>query len=252
MGQLLRRQVAAGGSAERMYRSRYRHWRNRTRLVALLATLPVLLLMVAFSLVWPSHRSLYLGFGVGAAAALVLAFGLAAPEHIDRWRRGAEAEKRTAGELARLVRKGWTVVHDLATPNRGNIDHVAVAPSGEVFLLDTKAPGGLISVEQGVLRVTWLEDPDDGYDRDLTPRMKAAAATLSGELSAKLGHRPWVTPVVVIWGRWAGKPHVHDGVAWVHGDVLADRLSDHAGEENSQLHGRVARALAALKGSASA
>lgn len=212
----------------------------------LLATLPLLLLVLAFSLAWPEHRSLYLGIGLGSFLTLVLAVGLAAPEHVDRWRRGAEAEKRTGKELSQLVRHGWTVVNDLPDNHGGNRDHVAIAPSGDVYLLDTKAYGGEISVERGVVRVRWLEDPDDGYVRDLTPRMKAVAARLAEDLSLGLGSRPWVTPVVVIWGRWAGAPHVHDGVAWVHGRALAERLAAHAGTENPERHAQVARALASL------
>jgi Nuclease-related domain len=249
MVQLLRRQTEdPGGSAERAYRARYRSWRTRTRLIALLATLPVLFVMAASSLVEPAHRSLYFGVGLGSTVTLVLASGLAAPEHVDRWRRGAEAEKRTARELARLEPSGWKVLHDLVDARGTNRDHVVVAPSGKVFLLDTKAPSGIVSVERGVLRIRWLEHPDDGYERDLTPRMKGAAASLSRDLSAELGYRPWVTPVVVIWGRWTGSPHIHDDVAWVHGEVLADRLVANAGLENPPLHSRIAAALDSLRG----
>ena len=146
---------------------------------------------------------LYLRTALGSIVTFAAALSLATPEHVERWRVGAEAEKRTAKALRRLTKRGWVVMHDLPD-DYGNRDHVAIAPSGKIFLLDTKAPGGRITIEHGVLRVRWLEDPDDGYDKDLTPRMKGAAFGLANDLAAALPHRPWVTPVVVIWGRWTG------------------------------------------------
>ncbi len=83
--------------------------------------------------------------------------------------------------------------------------------------MDSKAPGDNVTVSGGVLKVQWREDPDDGYEQELNPRMRGAAAGLAGELAVVLGRRPWVTPVVVVWGDCNGAPHVHDGVAWVHG-----------------------------------
>jgi hypothetical protein len=76
--------------------------------------------------------------------------------------------------------------------------------------------------------------------------MKAAAARLSADLTTGVGALVWVTPVVVVWGRWDGKPHVHDGVAWVHGRALAERLLDHSGNPNEPKHGSAVRALRAL------
>jgi Nuclease-related domain len=239
--------VGAGKSADRQYQKRYRSWRTRTRLAVLVAMVPVVVLMLGASFLWPSHRALYLGVALGSSMTLPFLLGLAAPEHIDRWRRGADAEKWTAKELRALTKQGWTVIHDISAGSRGNRDHVAVAPSGEVFLLDTKAPGGIITVEHGVLRVRWIEDPDDGYKKSLTKPMKGAAAALADQLAPVLGQRPWVTPVVVIWGRWDGAPHQHDRVAWVHGKVLAERLAEHAGHPDPAKHASVSRVLQVLK-----
>jgi hypothetical protein len=199
--------------------------------------------MLAFAIVWPQDSLFYLGLAAGALIALPFVVDSLAPEHVDRWRRGAEAEKRTARELRPLVTSGWTVVHDIAGRRRANHDHVAVAPSGEIFLLDSKAPGGVVTIAKGVLRVRWIEDPDDGYETDLTPRMKAAAAGLSQDLARGLAGRPWVTPVVVVWGRWDGDPHIHHGVAWVHGSIVADRLASNAGTPHPAKHAAVVAAL---------
>ncbi len=234
--------VGAGRSAQERYRARYRAWRARTRLISLVAMLPVPLLTLAYVSIWPTYRLFAFGVAIGSTITFALTITLAVPEHVERWRWGAEAEKRTARALRALARRGWTVMHDLPD-DYGNRDHVVVAPSGEIFLLDTKAPGGRVTVEHGALRVRWLEDPDDGYEKDLTPRMKGAAAGLADELAQALPRRPWVTPVVVIWGRWDGAPHVHSGVAWVHGKALAERLSANVGTPDHARQDRVVQAL---------
>ncbi len=62
------------------------------------------------------------------------------------WRRGARGERRTARHLNKLVRDGWTVLHDLAIPqSRANGDHLLIGPPG-VFLIDSKAWHGIITL----------------------------------------------------------------------------------------------------------
>ncbi len=62
------------------------------------------------------------------------------------WRRGARGERRTARQLRKLVRAGWTVLHDLAIPqSRANGDHLLIGPPG-VFLVDSKAWHGHITM----------------------------------------------------------------------------------------------------------
>jgi len=62
------------------------------------------------------------------------------------WRRGARGERRTARHLRKLVREGWTVLHDLAIPqSRANGDHLLIGPPG-VFLVDSKAWHGRITL----------------------------------------------------------------------------------------------------------
>ena len=243
--------VGAGRSAQERYRARYRAWRARTRLLRLAALLPVPLVMLAFASVWPAFSQFAFGVAVGSTITFALAITLAVPEHIERWQWGAEAERRTARALRALAKRGWIVMHDLSS-DYGNRDHVAVALSGEIFLLDTKAPGGRITVEQGVLRVRWLEDLDDGYEYDLTPRMKGAAAGLADDLAQALPRRPWVTPVVVIWGRWDGDLHMHSGVIWVHGKKLAERLSANVRLPDLARQARIVEALQARVAAAGA
>ena len=59
----------------------------------------------------------------------------------------------TAARLEALPRDQWRVLHDVPWPGRSHaaIDHVVVGPSG-VFVVDSKAWAGVVSVRDGVLR----------------------------------------------------------------------------------------------------
>jgi Nuclease-related domain len=96
-----------------------------------------------------------LTYGAGprlAGPAAALAAGLVgwrlrfhASAETRAWRRGARGERRTARALRKLVRHGWTVLHDLAIPgSRANGDHLLIGPPG-VFLVDSKAWHGHIT-----------------------------------------------------------------------------------------------------------
>lgn len=56
------------------------------------------------------------------------------------WEAGLVGEQRTAALLAPLAREGWQVLHDRRMPgaDRANADHVLVAPSARVLLVDSK------------------------------------------------------------------------------------------------------------------
>jgi hypothetical protein len=136
------------------------------------------------------------------------------PEHIERVRRGAEGERKTARELKRLDLRDWTVVHDIEGLF-GNWDHVVVGQGG-VFLLDPKNLFGEAKLEDGCLVVRRAETPDElsRFDR-LGPRKRGAAAGLSDALRDDRG-RPWVTPVVVVWPELAPPATEARGVAGRH------------------------------------
>jgi hypothetical protein len=100
-----------------------------------------------------------------------------------------------------------------------------IGPSG-VYLLDTKAPGGIVTVEDGVMTVRRREDPDDRYEQaSLAGRMKGAAAELADDLHRATSHKAWVTPVVVIWAPFEQRSLEDHGVRWVHGEELRGWLA---------------------------
>ncbi|MEA2371438.1 MAG: hypothetical protein QOH12_1832 [Solirubrobacteraceae bacterium] len=214
-----------GQFAEERFKARRRAWLRRVWWAFPLAALVVVATTVGLALaLTPKHPGLTIGFGVGAAVGMVMALIDSPPAHIERWRAGAEGEKRTARAVRRLLRDGWVLLNDLPR-GPANIDHVLIGPPG-VFLLESKHLSGAVSVSLDELHVRWLEDPDDGYvNRTIGPRARGAAAELSGQLRTTGGRHPWVQSVVVLWATFAEGTVEHRRVLWTRGDRLADTLA---------------------------
>jgi hypothetical protein len=78
-----------------------------------------------------------------AAVAVLIAVGLGVS--VRRWLRlahrsriGARSEDEVRHQLATLEHEGWRVRHSLPWRGRGDIDSVAIAPSGFAFAIETK------------------------------------------------------------------------------------------------------------------
>ena len=155
--------------------------------------------MFLAELVWhESWVDWYLGLAMGGLLGLWVALSDSPPAHIENWLRGARGRRKTERALSRLRRVGWTFAHDVET-ERGNRDHVACGPGG-VFLLETKRPGGEVTIEGDRVHVQRLDDPDLSYDMTrLGSRLRGEARKLSAELQADTGRRTWVQAVVVMW-----------------------------------------------------
>jgi hypothetical protein len=168
----------AGRSARRRFDERLRVWRRRLWLPVFLASVvPAVAFLIAAFLVG-GQAKVYFGAAAGGCLALYMWFRDSPPPHIENWRTGSDGERRTAKVLRPLEKEGWRVWHDIARPGGYNFDHVVVGPPG-IFLLDTKNYLGEASIQDGELRVKWLEDPDDGWTRKgLTNRMRGASFEL--------------------------------------------------------------------------
>jgi Nuclease-related domain len=211
----------AGRYAQERYRAGLKRWRSRVVRPLRWAFVLAGGVLLAAELVW--HESLHdwmLGLALGGLIGLWVAIADSPPAHIENWLRGAEGERKTERALRPLRCTGWSFAHDLDAAH-GNRDHVAVGPGG-VFLLETKRPGGAVTVEGDRLRVQRLDDPDQAYDIDrLAGRVRAEAARLSEELAAATGRRCWVQPVVVVWAPFAMRYVESNRVVYLHGDELA-------------------------------
>ena len=133
-----------GQFAEERFKLRRRAWQRRIWWVLPLVVVVLFAPALAIAAVLdPAHVEFSIGLAIGAAAAMALCCLDAPPQHIERWRTGAEGEKRTARALRPLLREGWVLLNDLPV-SFGNIDHVLIGPPG-VFMLETKNLSGVVS-----------------------------------------------------------------------------------------------------------
>jgi hypothetical protein len=213
-----------GQFAEERFRSWKRTWLKRIWWVFPVLVVYEMAIIVGFGLiVGRGHLGFFVGMGLGVSVTVVMCFSDSPPHYIERWRQGAEGEKRTAKALRRLTKSGWTLVHDI-DQRWGNIDHVLIGPPG-VFLLESKNLNGELRVQDAALVVNWREDPDGGYRNSrLAGRVRGASAELFRALQSPGSRRAWVQPVVVLWGRFEQRTVESGSVVWVHGDDLAEVL----------------------------
>ena len=66
------------------------------------------------------------------------------PPHVTAWAKGSEGERRLGANLERETANRAVILHDRKVPRtRGNIDHIAIAPSG-IWVIDAKNYQGLV------------------------------------------------------------------------------------------------------------
>lgn len=109
--------------------------------VLFLVGLSILLLAVA-RVVWKvDFWAVIVLLMSGGLLAMAVSLRDEPPEFVDRWRRGAEGERKTAQALRPLEAAGWKLRHDREIDGSGNVDHVALSRSGRGYVIETKTLG---------------------------------------------------------------------------------------------------------------
>ncbi|MCU1588573.1 MAG: hypothetical protein JWN31_2066, partial [Frankiales bacterium] len=138
--------------------------------------------------------------------------------HTDEraWRLGAEGERLIGGQLAKLEKLGWTVVHDLPIGEKGsNIDHVLVGPGG-VFTVNSKYHVGKdIWCAGDTVMVGGFKQP---YVRNARHEAKRASKLLSAAYGAPV---PVTALVIILGDNWKQKSQPEDGSVLVMGPRTA-------------------------------
>lgn len=124
------------------------------------------------------------------------------------WHRGAEGEEITADYLEFLRREGWYVMHSIELHGGGDIDHLAIGPSG-IFVINSKHYAGarVHAQTDGVFI-------NGARQNDFLERARSDASIASDVISEWTGSNAEVTPVLAFV-----KPGAVTGTDRV-GDVL--------------------------------
>jgi hypothetical protein len=222
----MRSRPAAGSSAEAYYRLALAQWQAQPWLrctrIGCVAGLAVCLGVEAF---WVRETAGWsLGLAAGLFCCLYMLASEMAPEHIERWHTGAQAERRTERVLWPLERAGWRALHDLPAAY-GNLDHVLIGPAG-VFLLDTKQYGGSVTVVGDQLQIKRRANPRADYQvAHVARRLRGASAQLHRELAGLGERKVWVQAAVVVWSRFEQGQAEGDRVMFIHGSQLTEWLA---------------------------
>jgi hypothetical protein len=146
------------------------------------------------------QNSKALGIG-GIGVLIVLALFWLVPDLIDkqvgkklkeekRAIRGAKGEEKI-GELLEGLSDDFCILHDIESPH-GNIDHVVISKNAGIFLLETKAHGGRVEVNEGTLFVNGKLP-----EKDFIGQTLQNTYWLQDEISQIVGAKPWITPILV-------------------------------------------------------
>jgi hypothetical protein len=213
---------AAGESAQKRFEDLLVSWQRRKCKAFVLAFGVLLAPCAAVAAIGSGWWDTAATFLAGAWVGMAMWAWDSPPEHIERVRRGADGERLTARELARLPSDAWFVAHDIGH-RFGNWDHVVVGPAG-VFLMDSKHLLGNATVEDDCLVVRWIEAPGKSWRFEQLPgSVRWQAARVSDALRVG-GRAPWVTPVVVVWPVLDPVIVEANRVKYVSGPVLREWL----------------------------
>lgn len=194
--------------AEHRYREGLRSWRtmNRRPFALLLG------ILVVTTIVGVLGRDLIpwaAGLMAGASMTMWLFFRETPPRYVEKWRDGAEGERKAEKALKTLERAGWRVFHEIQS-DYGNYDHIVVGPTG-AYLLESKNLQGIVSVKNGAPHLARRHDPGqvEVFDR-IKPAALGSAWRLNQEVQRLTGKNPWVQAVVVFWSEFPDG-YVQDG-----------------------------------------
>jgi hypothetical protein len=104
--------------------------------------------------------------------------------------RGAKGEEKI-GELLAALPEDFYILHDIESPY-GNIDHIVIGKNAGIFLLETKAHGGKVAVEEGTLLVNGKLP-----EKDFIAQALRNSYWLRDEINTIVGAHPWITPIIV-------------------------------------------------------
>jgi hypothetical protein len=136
--------------------------------------------------------------------------------------RGAVAEERI-GVMLENLGDAFLPIHDVVC-QFGNIDHVLIGKECGVILIETKAHGGKVALEKGVLLVNGKLPEKDFIKQTLNNTY-----WLRDRIEKELGVKPWIHSVVVFTNAFVSAPQPVKGISVINKKFLRKFI-----EQNTQ------------------
>jgi hypothetical protein len=177
----------------------------------------ILLLVVAILLlIFASFYSRSLGLG-GAGVLVIILIARVTMDFTEakerrlfklerRAARGAKGEEDVARILDALNPNEYLVLHDIASPY-GNIDHIVIGKHAGIFLIETKAHGGKVTIESGQVLVNSRVP-----EKDFIAQALRNTYWLRDILRQELATHAWIMPVLVFTNAFVPKLEPVKGV----------------------------------------
>jgi len=203
---------------------------NYSILVIFIAGICVILVLMAYNKTIVSHWGI---LGALAAMAAMLAvklllerIGKSADSSVkflkkreDDALRGAEGEEAVGRILETFAQARHVVLHDVKSPF-GNLDHILLTESGKVFLIETKAHGGNVTLEKQTLLLN-----GQPAEKDFIKQAVSNTYWLKEELDRITGEDTWVNTIIVFTNAYVPKLYVVKNIAITNKRFLIENLS---------------------------
>ncbi|HOD05816.1 MAG TPA: nuclease-related domain-containing protein [Anaerolineaceae bacterium] len=138
-------------------------------------------------------------------------------KEVRRADRGAAGEEKIASILSTLG-ADFFILHDVPSPY-GNIDHIVISRETGIFLLETKAHGGKVTLLPDGLLVNGKPPEKDFINQALKNTY-----WLRGVIEELTGVQPWINPLVVFTNAFVPSGQPIKNVQVINKRYLIERL----------------------------
>jgi nuclease-like protein len=111
----------------------------------------------------------------------------------------AQGEELIGKILGKLGENDYAVFHDLASPF-GKIDHLVLSKERGLFLIETKARGGRVSIVNAELKINQRKP-----EKDFIAQTLRNTLWLGQQLEARLSAKVWIHPILVFSNAYVEK-----------------------------------------------
>lgn len=134
-----------------------------------------------------------------------------------RANRGAKAEEQI-GDILSQLSSDFMILNDINSPY-GNIDHIIISKLNGIFLIETKAHGGTVTMDGETLLVN-KKLPEKNFISQVLQN----SYWLRGEVGQIINAQPWITPVIVFTNAFVTPARPAKGVIVVNKKFLLNLL----------------------------